>query len=292
MPALLSIILPTKNGMPVLAECLGALERQKGVGEFEIIAIDSSSTDGTRAALVSACATVIDHPTQIPFDHGFSRDLAAVCAPPSKYLVFLTQDAVPHTDDFLAKLVSAMESDQSAAGAYARHVSRPEHGIAAEKLLARNELVSSLAPRKVSREDVDEDFPRGFHNREYRFFSNNASIVRRDVYERIRFGPCEFGEDQRFAARAILLGYSILYQPEAVVMHSHEFSFADAVERQREHSLAMHRLFGDHSFIELLALPFAALLKLLVEIPSLTNPRILASRIATFAGHARALMDM
>ena len=44
---LVSIVLPTQNGMATLPALLDAFDRQRIDCEFEIIAVDSSSTDGT-----------------------------------------------------------------------------------------------------------------------------------------------------------------------------------------------------------------------------------------------------
>jgi rhamnosyltransferase len=56
------------------------------------------------------------------------------------------------------------------------------------------------------------------------FFSNTNSAIRRDVWRKIPLPEMLKSEDQEWAKRAILAGYKIIYDPEAVVHHSHHYT--------------------------------------------------------------------
>src|SRR5438309_1868207 len=93
-----SILLPTWNGERHLARLLPRLAEQELDGGFEIVAIDSDSSDGTRTLLERAGARV----TKIArgeFRHGPTRNRAAAEAR-GEILVCLSQDALPRDKHF------------------------------------------------------------------------------------------------------------------------------------------------------------------------------------------------
>ena len=54
-------------------------------------------------------------------------------------------------------------------------------------------------------------------------FLTQASILR-DVWEKIPVPEMLKSEDQEWGKRALLAGYKIIYEPEAVVYHSHHYT--------------------------------------------------------------------
>ena len=64
------------------------------------------------------------------------------------------------------------------------------------------------------------------------WFFNVCSAIRRDVWEAHPFSDTVlFGEDQEWSLRVLLEGYRIVYEPEAVVAHSHNYSLTKALKR-------------------------------------------------------------
>ena len=55
-------------------------------------------------------------------------------------------------------------------------------------------------------------------------FSNTNSAIRRSVWEKIKLPEMLKSEDQEWAKRALLAGYKIVYDSEAVVYHSHNYT--------------------------------------------------------------------
>ena len=63
-------------------------------------------------------------------------------------------------------------------------------------------------------------------------FSNVNSAIRRDVWQRFPFADdLFFAEDQDWARRVLLAGYTLSYEPSAAVHHSHRYSVKTAFKR-------------------------------------------------------------
>lgn len=115
------MVIPTRNGKQLLAECLEAL-RQQSYRDFEIIVVDDASTDDTRAFLGEH--PEVDKVVMLPGDqgHGFvAAANAGLAASNGEVLVLLNNDAVPDPT-WLAELLSALDRN-------------PWAGMAASKLV-------------------------------------------------------------------------------------------------------------------------------------------------------------
>src|SRR5438876_53889 len=123
-----SILVLTKNEAQNIGPCLEAIYSQKDAGPFEVVIVDSSSTDATLeiARRYSVCIE------QIPaeaFHHARTRNFAATLAQ-GDFLVYLAADALPATTDWLSTLISNF-SDPAVAAVYGRHL--PKTGSTLER---------------------------------------------------------------------------------------------------------------------------------------------------------------
>ncbi len=217
---MISVIIPTLDGAHYLPPLVDVLRKQS-LKDIEIVIVDSESSDGTPAVARSlGCA--VHRVSRNRFDHGGTRNFAAgkSCG---EILVFLTQDALPTSRDFLALLTAPLDGHLTAAS-YARQIpasdARPTEAFAR---LYNYPVESSL--RHISR--VQRRTLKTF------FFSNTASAIDRACFERVgRFpAPVLTNEDMLFCARLLDGGYQVAYAAQAQVMHSHNFSFADLFRR-------------------------------------------------------------
>jgi rhamnosyltransferase len=80
--------------------------------------------------------------------------------------------------------------------------------------------------RVSSREELEASKPH------YVYFANTSSCLRRSVWERIPFRDVDFGEDVDWAERVLLAGYTIVYEPDSAVFHSHDYTLR---EQMRQH---------------------------------------------------------
>ena len=115
-----SIVIPTKNGGAVLDKVLSAIEKQRTSFSYEIICVDSGSNDDTIRIINSHnCKLFCIEPED--FGHGKTRNLGAFKGT-GEFIVFLTQDAVPATNEWLQNFISAMKSNDEIVGGFGRHI--------------------------------------------------------------------------------------------------------------------------------------------------------------------------
>jgi len=218
-PPRVSILIPTLDGASDLDRLLPALARQRVEGGVELRAIDSSSSDDTVERLRRAGATVEVIP-RAEFRHGATRNALARGAR-GEFLLFLSQDAVPDGDTFIATLLAAFERDPRLAGATARVLPHVDD----DPLTARTVLD---APEARARTQVlagaSDDEPR---------FNNVAGMVRASVFRDVPFPDVRFGEDFVWATQLIARGWRVAFVAEAVVRHAHRYGPAAAFERYR-----------------------------------------------------------
>lgn len=219
-----SVCLPTLDAEADLARLLPALADQEVEGGWELVAIDSESSDCTRQLLRRFGARVL-RIRRAEFRHGPTRNALAELARGER-LVFLSQDATPLGRDFLATLTGPLDEPE-VAGVTARVLPRPTD----DPLTARTVLAAPEAgdvPRGVV---VEGEGPR---------FNNVASAVRAEVLARSPFPDLPFGEDHAWAREVLATGAVLRFEPGAVVHHAHAYTPAGAFERYRLDA-AFHR---------------------------------------------------
>ena len=217
-----SIILLTKNAGALLRDALDGIFGQPG--SFEVIAVDSGSTDGTLEILKGYPVRLIRIPPE-EFNHGLTRNLgASKAAHDSEYIVFLSQDAVP-LPGWLDALVRPMVADPSVAGVFSRQVPR-EGGNPILKRYMTQEWEQCGGPKKAIKEITDRaDYER--RKGWYTAFGNTSSAVRREVFGKVSFRAADFAEDKLWAQDVLEAGYKIVYEPASKVIHSHDYSLVE-----------------------------------------------------------------
>src|SRR5205807_6709801 len=88
-----SVLILCKNEERRIGDCLDMVFAQKGAGEFEVVVIDSGSTDRTLEIVRRHPVRLFEIPAS-EFHHARTRNYAAEMAR-GRYLVYLTADAVP-----------------------------------------------------------------------------------------------------------------------------------------------------------------------------------------------------
>jgi rhamnosyltransferase len=216
---MVSVIIPTRNAEAYIHRLIVSLKGQ--TIPPEIIVIDSSSRDRTVSIADSLGAR-----TRIVlsghFDHGGTRNLAVKHAR-GDILVFLTQDALPANEYLIENLIRPLD-DPAIPASYGRHIPAPD-----AKPTERFSRLFNYPDRAFinDRESVSRMGIKTF------FFSNVCSAIRRREFEKVG-GFTEgliMNEDMQFANRLIMRGYKIAYVPEAMVIHSHNYTWADQFRR-------------------------------------------------------------
>ena len=208
---LVSIIMRSFNEGWALRHTLPAL-RWQDYRNWELIVIDSGSTDGSQDLIRAVEPT---HFIQIrPSDYNPSRvmnhgmELAR-----GEYGVFLNADATPVDEHWLRPIVTPLLNPQTAA-VYGRQIPRADC-------------------RAVYAADYDRCFGK---NREAdgwdHFFSMVSSGLRKDIWSRRGFlEKMQYSEDDEYTRWCRAQGYNVVYCPESVVIHSHNYAPAQAWKR-------------------------------------------------------------
>jgi rhamnosyltransferase len=216
----ISVLIPVKDGGADLIRCLRAIAAQKIGDEVEVVVVDSESSDGSAERARELGATVHEIPAS-EFVHGATRNLAARLSN-GDVLVFTTQDAVPATDHWLARLVAALDGD-GVVGAYGRQLPH-EDATPPEQFFL--DFMYGPTPRTQRLGGIAE------LSFEQTLFSNVNSAIPRRVWEANPFrDDVTMSEDQEWSRRMLLAGHTIVYEPEAAVRHSHTYTLRGAFRR-------------------------------------------------------------
>lgn len=215
-----SILLLTKNGRGDLEKALPSLFGQRSDVPFEVIAIDSGSTDGT-VDLLREYPVQLEQIPADTFHHARTRNLAASLAK-GDILIFLSQDAIPASQDWLSAMIANF-SDSQVGAVYGRQF--PKIGSSLER---KDALDAIYGEKKVIKDPANRN---GMGYRFYHFSDVNAAI-RRSVWEKKRF-PEELKvfEDLGIAKLILDNGWKIVYEPEAAVFHSHSHTTVGLFKR-------------------------------------------------------------
>jgi rhamnosyltransferase len=215
-----SVVIPTLNAGPEFLRLLRCLRIQETNFEFELVVVDSGSTDGT-VELAERYGAEVHRIDRGDFNHGVSRNLGISLAR-GEYVVLTVQDAVPFDRRWLSAMVEDLERDGGVAGVYGRQIPHLDAGPLTRAILNGQVSASSERTEKFLKEGstLDELTPR--RRRRICAFDNVSSCIRRSVWEELPFEKTAFGEDLRWGKQVIEAGYKLVYEPASAVFHSHE----------------------------------------------------------------------
>lgn len=201
----ISIVLRTRNGIATTRQTLAALDSQD-VRALEWIVMDCMSTDGVRELAHSYGARILDVD---PDDYFPGRVLnRAVEAARGEIVVFVNSDTTPLTRVALRALVAPF-ADPTVSATFGRQVARPE---------ALGWVVG----------DYEAAFPSEGPAPEWLPLSLPFSAVRRrELLERPFYTEAWASEDTEWGTRAREAGRRIVYVPDAVAMHSHNYTLPE-----------------------------------------------------------------
>jgi glycosyltransferase involved in cell wall biosynthesis len=235
----ISIVIPVKDGGSDLVRCLEAIGRQQIDEDVEVVIVDSGSTDGS-ASRARSLGALVHSISASEFHHGRTRNLGAQLAT-GNTLVFTSQDAYAATDTWLAKLTAPLHDDGRVAGVYGRQLPHEDARPPERYFL---DFLYGPAPR---RQHLEHEDGLSF---EATLFSNVNSAMPRRIWEAYPFSDdIVMSEDQEWSRRILLDGYVVVYEPEAVVHHSHAYSVAGAMRRFFDSGVSAERSYvaGEHS---------------------------------------------
>jgi rhamnosyltransferase len=192
----------------------------------EIILVDSGSTDAT-VSIASAFPTkIISIP---PEDFSFGRALnVGLATSSSDFAVFASAHVYPVYDSWIEQLVAPFQDEQIAL-TYGRQQAPQDGRFSEQQLLTRWFPARSVARQRDP-------------------FCNNANAaIRRAVWETLPYDEQLTGlEDLDWAKRALDQGHGLSYVAEAPVIHIHDESFRQVVNRYRREAIAHKQIYDEH----------------------------------------------
>jgi rhamnosyltransferase len=215
---------------------------QKLEGGFEVIVIDSESSDGSPQAIERLFADSRSNPAGITlrleriavrdFGHGKTRNYGA-CLATGDIVVFLSQDATPIGTQWLGALIQPL-ADPTVVGAFCRQIPREEAALPERFIL--HKTYPSRSSMRTSASVAKRDAG-------YILFSNAASAVKRVVLKEQPFHEdLMMCEDAEWAVRMLSAGATIAYVAEACVAHSHGYSLRSIFSRNFDYAVSLRDL--------------------------------------------------
>jgi rhamnosyltransferase len=237
----LTVALPILNAGPLLDEVLGAVRSQRWDGTVQLLVCDSGSTDGSVKLARRHGAEVIEIAPGT-FAHGPTRN-ALMQRATGDIVAFLTQDATPVDENWLAHLVSGFELADDVALVYGPYRPRPDaSGSVARELEQFFAAMTSDGVAVVDRATHDAAW-RGVSARAT-FFTDANGAVARWAWERVPFPNVPYAEDRLLALRMLEAGFAKAYVPAAAVLHSHDYAPWDLFRRYFDEFRGLRETFG------------------------------------------------
>ena len=239
--ATVSFILRYYNEEKYIGECLNAIARQKGGHDIQIILINDKSTDRSDEVITSFKT---DNPQldilKIDLESKFTFSSAINKAIPyikGEYSVIHSVHATLATDEWLDIILKNFVN-KDVAITYGRLIVRKDANT--------QSLMTSLnvsPPYKIVKSA--KYFTRsGDEKNAFAYINlNTCNCLRSDLLKKYRFRELPSVEDMDLGKRLLEDGYTIVYEPEAIVWHSHNDSVEKMVNRWINAAVGMRLIF-------------------------------------------------
>lgn len=202
--------------------------RSQTASDFEIIAVDSGSTDGTLEILKEHDVTIVQIPKE-RFSFGRSLNLGCAAAR-GEFLVFLSAHCYPVDDHWLENLLAGFD-DPGVAAVYGRQRAVETSAFSEHQIL-----------RRWFPDDSDP-------HQEGPFLNNANCAVRRSVWEEFPYDEDLPGlEDVAWAKAVQGAGWRIRYRADATVHHVHDETRSQTRNRYQREAITFQRVFPEEHF--------------------------------------------
>jgi glycosyltransferase involved in cell wall biosynthesis len=222
---MISIVIRAKNEEAYITEVLEAIFAQDDLEEFEILVIDSGSTDRTKQLVQNYPVRLEEiHPDRFSF--GSALNLGVALAQ-GEIVVYLSAHCTPTTHDWLRKLVDPLRRNDRLVATYGRQ--QPRKGV---NPFEEPALLNS--------------FPADYLQAPRALFSNANCAIRRMVLLNHPFDE-SLTSSEDLVWRMNFDSEQIFYVPDASVYHSHGINLRYWAHRFEEDGFAtieMQRRYG------------------------------------------------
>lgn len=221
---LASILIRTKNEGATLGRVLEAVHAQTE-RDFEVVLVDSGSTDNTVEIAESYGAHIVRIPPE-SFTYGYALNVGMEhCR--GEFVAILSGHAVPCNEVWLASLLAEF-ADPLVAGTSSVQI--PEHPYYAS--------LSRTVYQFIYRTTIPYNGMLCCY-----LFHNASSAIRASVWQEVPFNPyIKACEDHEWALKVRKLGYKLTHCPYSCVIHSHALSPIPRLQRALRETMAVTRI--------------------------------------------------
>lgn len=223
-----SIVIRAFNEEKHIEKLLTGILDQKTSFKYEIILVDSGSTDAT-VDIGMNFDTKIIHINPESFSFGFSLN-KGIEQTKGEFCVIISAHCYPKNKDWLEYLIKPFK-DESIALVYGRQTGNQ---------------ITKYSEKQIFEKWFSKD-GEGIQNS---LFCNNANAaIRKNLWVKYKYNENLTGlEDIDWAKTAISKGYYLYYATDAVVVHVHEETYPQVYRRYKREAIAMKKVCPEESF--------------------------------------------
>lgn len=240
-----TVAILTYNGEKYLGKILRRLAKQDFADAFEILVIDSGSTDSTLEIVAGYPSVRLIQIPNEEFGHGRTRNLAAREAK-GEFIAFLTHDAVPGSKHWLTELIDPFQRFPEVVAVLGKQVARPK-AFPLQKYEIHG-MFRNLGPDYGTTLFYNLPFIKEASNIDaMSYYSDVNSAARRNfLTDVIPYRDVRYAEDQIFGRDVIASGHMKAYAPRAWVMHSNDLTLKEYGHRIFDETVGLRQI--GHAF--------------------------------------------
>lgn len=237
---IISIVILTKNGGSLFQSCLTTIFSQDIDLTYEVIVVDSGSTDDTLKS-ISKYPVRLFRIAPENFRFGPTRDYAFSQAK-GQYLVTLSQDVVPANRDWLTKILAPLLADTADVVQGLTITPENKHNYNREIFFWEKKGLFYFTSE-------GNDFIKKYGNIP---LSCCSLAIKQKVWLKTGFGEVLMNEDKALQKKLVEKNYRIVLAKDSLAFHGHNYTVKSLISRCENEGLGWKCIGISYSFSQML----------------------------------------